>query len=50
MDQFLDRYDPIESTQEEIHNSNKPLVIKEIEATSNYPPNTKQPVRTVSLW
>ena len=42
MDQFFERYDPIEWTQEEIDNSNKPIVIKEIEGTSNYPPNTKQ--------
>ena len=42
MDQFFERYDPIEWTQEEIDNSNKPIVIKEIEAVRNYPPNTKQ--------
>ena len=42
MDQFFERYDPIRWTQEEIDNSNKPIVIKEIEAARNYPPNTKQ--------
>lgn len=50
MDQFFERYDLIGWTQEEIDNSNKPIVIKEIEAVRNYPQIQNNWVQTVSLW